>query len=65
MTVHALRRTIGDPAFAKLVKSWTSEHRNGNVTAEEFTAAAEATSGKDLDAFFQAWLYGTEKPPAP
>ncbi|MEU4423902.1 M1 family metallopeptidase [Actinoplanes sp. NPDC024001] len=65
MTVHALRRTIGDEAFAKLVKSWTSEHRNGNVTTAEFIAAAEETSGKDLDGFFQDWLYGTEKPPVP
>ncbi|WP_328465109.1 M1 family metallopeptidase [Actinoplanes sp. NBC_00393] len=62
MTVHALRRTIGDEAFSKLVKSWTADNRNGNVTADEFIAAAEKASGKDLDAFFQSWLYGTEKP---
>ncbi|MFC7534847.1 M1 family metallopeptidase [Actinoplanes sp. GCM10030250] len=65
MTVHALRRTIGDEAFVKLVKSWTSEHRDGNVTTEQFIEAAESASGKNLDAFFQNWLYGTERPPAP
>ena len=65
MTVHALRRTIGDASFADLVKSWTSENRNGNVTTDDFIKAAESVSEKDLDDFFQAWLYGTSKPPVP
>ncbi|WP_433828396.1 M1 family aminopeptidase [Actinoplanes sp. CA-015351] len=65
MTVHALRETIGDEAFFKLVKSWTADHRDGNVTTDEFIEAAEAASKKDLTTFFQNWLYGTEKPPVP
>jgi aminopeptidase N len=65
MTVHALRKTIGDEAFWSLVRSWTTEHRNGNATTADFAAAAEKASGKDLDAFFQAWLFGTSKPPHP
>jgi aminopeptidase N len=65
MTVYALRKTIGDKAFSTLVKSWTSTHKDGNVTTDEFIKAAETASGKDLKAFFQAWLYGTEKPPTP
>jgi hypothetical protein len=36
MTVHALRRTIGDPAFFALLKSWPAEHRDGNVRTEDF-----------------------------
>ncbi|MBW6432592.1 M1 family metallopeptidase [Actinoplanes hulinensis] len=65
MTVHALRKTIGDEAFFKLIKSWAADHRDGNVTTEQFIEAAETASGKDLDAFFEAWLNGKTKPPKP
>jgi aminopeptidase N len=65
MTVHALRRTIGDAAFFALLKSWPAAHRDGNVTTADFIAAAEQASGKDLDGLFDAWLFGKQKPPAP
>ncbi|GIM92732.1 peptidase [Paractinoplanes toevensis] len=62
MTVYALRKTIGDAAFDRLLTTWTSEHRDGNANTADLIALAEKLSGKDLDAFFQAWLYGTTKP---
>ncbi len=31
MTVYALRKTIGDAAFDRLLTTWTSEHRDGNA----------------------------------
>jgi aminopeptidase N len=66
MTVHALRRTIGDEAFFGLLKSWPATQRDGNVTTAQFIAAAEeAAGGRDLKPLFQAWLYGTAKPPRP
>jgi aminopeptidase N len=66
MTVQALRETIGDPAFFALLKSWPAEHRDGNATTDDFIAAAErAAGGKDLGPLFQAWLFGTTRPPAP
>ena len=65
MTVHALRRTIGDDAFFKLVKSWTAEHRDGNVTTAQFITAASTAAGRDLTGFFEAWLNGTTQPPKP
>jgi aminopeptidase N len=63
MTVHALRRTIGDPAFFALLKSWPAEHRDGNVRTGDFIAAAERAAGRDLGDFFEAWLFGKVKPP--
>ncbi|MEU7908727.1 M1 family metallopeptidase [Actinoplanes sp. NPDC049118] len=62
MTVHALRKQIGDDAFFALLKSWPAEHRDGNVSTEDFIAAAEKASGKDLGDFFEAWLFGKRKP---
>jgi aminopeptidase N len=66
MTLYALRRAIGDPAFAALLKSWPAEHRDGNVTTAEFIRAAQkAAGGRDLSALFQAWLGTTAKPAHP
>ena len=66
MTVQALRVAIGDPAFFALLKSWPAEHKDGNATTDDFIAAAEkAAGGKDLGPLFQAWLFGTTKPPKP
>jgi aminopeptidase N len=65
LTVHALRMTIGDDAFFKLLPEWTTTRRNGNGAVADFTTMAERLSGKDLDAFFQAWLYTGDKPPHP
>ncbi|GID96702.1 M1 family metallopeptidase [Amorphoplanes digitatis] len=62
MTVQALRHTIGDDAFFALLKSWPAEHRDGNASTEDFIAAAEKASGKDLGDFFEAWLFGDRKP---
>jgi aminopeptidase N len=65
MTLHALRRTIGDAAFFGLLRSWAAGHRDGNVTTADFVAAAEKASGRDLAALFNTWLYGTARPPSP
>jgi aminopeptidase N len=65
LTVHALRKQIGDDAFFRLLKTWTSEHRDGNGDTTQFITTAEQVSGKDLDPFFQTWLYGDKMPPAP
>ncbi|MEU5912308.1 M1 family metallopeptidase [Micromonospora sp. NPDC047527] len=65
MALHALRVAVGDKAFFEIVKTWAAEKRNGTATTAEFVALAERISGKQLDALFDAWLYGTKKPPTP
>ncbi|MFF5080161.1 M1 family metallopeptidase [Actinoplanes sp. NPDC000266] len=65
MTVYALRKTIGDAAFDKLLKQWTTQHRDGNATTDDLIALAEQVSGKQLDGFFQKWLFEKTKPPKP
>ncbi|MEV4724377.1 M1 family metallopeptidase [Micromonospora humida] len=65
MTVHALRVTVGDDAFFRLLRTWAADKRNGNATTAEFVATAERVCGQQLDDLFAAWLYGTERPPPP
>jgi hypothetical protein len=63
MTLHALRKRIGDPAFFRLLRRWTEAHRGQNVSIGQFTALAERISGKQLDTFFRTWLFTPRKPP--
>jgi aminopeptidase N len=65
MTLHALRLTVGDRKFFRILRSWAQIHRNGNVTTEEFIAHAERISGRDLGPLFTAWLYTPSKPAHP
>ena len=65
MTLHALRVAVGDKAFFEILKTWAAEKRDGIATTAEFVALAERVSGKQLDALFDAWLYGTKKPALP
>jgi aminopeptidase N len=65
LTLHALRLTVGDDAFFKILREWAASMRHGNGTSAQFIALAGKVSGKSLDAFFAAWLYGKVKPPLP
>ncbi|MET7328611.1 M1 family metallopeptidase [Nonomuraea sp. NPDC005650] len=62
MTLHALRKEIGDETFFRLLKTWTAEHRYGHVTTEEFIDLAEQLSGKNLRTLFDAWLFQPHRP---
>ncbi|UQU68163.1 M1 family metallopeptidase [Couchioplanes caeruleus] len=62
MTLHQLRRTVGDDDFFEILRTWTAEHRYGNATTEEFIALSEKISGLQLDELFQTWLYTPSKP---
>ncbi|PZG04029.1 M1 family metallopeptidase [Nonomuraea aridisoli] len=64
MTLHALRRSIGDETFFKLLRTWAADHRYGHVTTEKFIDLAERMSGKDLNPLFDAWLFQPRKPAA-
>ena len=62
MTLQALREKVGDPVFFRILRSWASEHRYGNVSTPQFVALAERESGLDLARFFDVWLYQPAKP---
>ncbi|RJQ80605.1 M1 family metallopeptidase [Amycolatopsis panacis] len=62
LMLHALRRTIGDAAFFRVLKDWPREHRYGNAAFTDFEQLARRNSGQDLRGFFQAWAYSTTIP---
>ncbi|WP_371501182.1 M1 family metallopeptidase [Kitasatospora sp. NBC_00374] len=65
LTVQALRNTVGDEAFFRILKGWPTEHRYGNATIGQFQAYAERVSGKPLGALLDTWLFTPAKPAAP
>jgi aminopeptidase N len=62
MALQALRLKIGTKPMLRLLHDWTVEHRHGTATIGEFIALAEEVSGRELDPFFQRWLYRRGKP---
>jgi aminopeptidase N len=70
LVMHTLRGLIGDEAFFRAVREevyGTPDPRPGNFTPRygttpEFMAIVKRASGRDLDWFFQAYLYQKELP---
>ena len=65
LTLHALRRTVGDDAFFALLAAWVAEHTGGSVTTGEFRHFAGEHTGTDLNELFDAWLTRPELPDLP
>jgi len=62
LTLHALRRAIGDEAFFELLRTWVADNEGESVTTDDFITLAEEVSGRQLDDFFDAWLSDDEIP---
>ncbi|MER6030162.1 M1 family metallopeptidase [Streptomyces sp. NPDC001851] len=62
MTLHALRKAVGDRDFLRILRAWATEHRGGHGTTARFVRLAERISGKSLDTLFHTWLYTKGKP---
>lgn len=60
--LQALRNRIGDTAFFAVLKAWTTENADGNVSTADFVALSERVSGQQLDTLFQDWIYTPSKP---
>jgi aminopeptidase N len=62
MALEALRLKIGTQPILRVLHDWAQAHRYGSGTIKEFTGLAEEISGRNLDPFFQRWLYRRGKP---
>jgi len=62
--LHMLRHVIGDSTFFQLLRSYVADprYRFGNATTEDFKNLAEQISGKELDWFFEQWVYRAGRP---
>lgn len=55
--LNQLRTEIGDAAFWKGLRRYTRDHAGGTVTSQDFQAAMQQSSGRDLSAIFNRWVY--------
>jgi aminopeptidase N len=62
MTIHQIRKAVGDKVFFQLIKAWPTAHRYGNDTTAQFIAFTEHFAQKNLDKLFKAWVYSEGKP---
>ncbi|MET8118894.1 M1 family metallopeptidase [Micromonospora sp. NPDC005189] len=65
LAVHALRRTVGDDTFFRILRTWTTERAAGNGTTSDLVALAERLAGRQLRPLFDAWLVGGSAPTLP
>ncbi|RFA11920.1 peptidase M1 [Subtercola boreus] len=56
LTLHALRRTLGDDIFFRVLREWVAAHRHGSVSTPEFVALVQSHSPAPVGALFAAWL---------
>jgi len=57
MVLHMLRNLIGDDAFFRALRVYLHEYAYASVESSNFTDIVQATSGNNLDWFFDQWLY--------
>ena len=64
VVVHMLRGVLGDSIFFNVLKSYINDSSLAYSTAvtEDLQRVAEKVSGKNLNYFFQQWVYGENYP---
>ncbi len=62
LTLHMLRLLIGDDAFFRGLRRFYATWRFKKAGTEDVKAAFEAESNRDLDRFFDRWIYGSTLP---
>ena len=55
--LHMLRGVLGTDTFWKGIRIYYNKFQNSNASTEDFKDVMESVSNKDLDQFFEQWLY--------
>jgi aminopeptidase N len=65
LTLHALRSTVGDEAFARTLRTYLDRFGGKTASTKDFIAVASKVADHDLSAFFADWLGPGAPPPLP
>ncbi|HKQ98696.1 MAG TPA: M1 family aminopeptidase, partial [Candidatus Polarisedimenticolia bacterium] len=60
--LHMLRHVVGDTAFFQGMRNYYTTYNGATATTGNFRAVMEAVSGKNLQAFFDRWVYQGGEP---
>lgn len=55
--LHMLHRELGDSIFHTIIRAYYEKYKGKNADTRDFEAVAEEVSKKNLDTFFNQWLY--------
>lgn len=58
LVLHMLRNILGDEDFFQALSYFLHKHEFTNVVSSDFKIAIEEAVGKNLDWFFDDWVYG-------
>ena len=65
LVLHALRLTVGDETFFRILRTWVERFGTRSATSNDFERLAADISGVDLGEFFDSWLRSVEVPTLP
>ncbi len=60
--LQMLRRELGDSLFRAGMRAYTADHTFASVVSEDVQRSFEETTGRNLDRFFDQWVYGAGFP---
>jgi aminopeptidase N len=55
--LHMLRNEVGDSSFFRILRSYYDLFKYSNASIKDFKSVCEDISGKNLDKFFEQWIY--------
>ncbi|HJR61734.1 MAG TPA: M1 family aminopeptidase [Vicinamibacterales bacterium] len=64
MVLHMLRRLVGDEAFFAGVRGFFARWKYRKAGTDDFIAAMEEATARDLSGFFESWVFGAAVPRA-
>jgi aminopeptidase N len=62
LVLHMLRRLLGEELFWKAIRRYVITNRGRNVVTPDLQRAIEEATGRNLDWFFDQWVYGAGHP---
>ncbi len=60
--LHMLRREIGDETLLQGISEFYDTYKGGHACSENFKEIIEEVAGKDMDQFFDDWIYSAGHP---
>ena len=60
--LHMLRSQLGPELYRECIRTYVQRHAYGSVTTDDLRAVFEELSGRNLERFFDQWVYGIGAP---
>jgi len=65
LTLQAVRLTVGDDVFFRILRTWAERFKYKNVSTADFIGLVQEVSGRDLRGLIDSWLYDSAMPALP